>query len=193
MQLKNCKKKTAIASFPLIFEETHAVSEGALRISLRVIDNVLTFSESGNANTYETRRRTRAVGRSHRCTLSEARAIHLIRASLWRGFIPCRSQPSGPSFSRDNASLTTDCERGMSHPIRNFLLHFVRDHPRQLKSSTPSSRVHLDAYRSLLLERLLLSVPDLSWLSYCDSLCKYFFFSFFFYAQFRFSRNVMPK
>jgi len=31
----------------IFFENSH-VSEGALRISLRVIDNVLTFSESGN-------------------------------------------------------------------------------------------------------------------------------------------------
>lgn len=57
-----------------------------------------------------------------------------------------RNPPSLVSSSRDNARpYTTDCERGMSHPIRNFLLRFAPDHPRQLKSSTPSSRVHLDA------------------------------------------------
>lgn len=57
-----------------------------------------------------------------------------------------RNPPSLVSSYRDNARpYTTDCERGMSHPIRNFLLRFAPDHPRQLKSSTPSSRVHLDA------------------------------------------------
>jgi len=146
----------------------------------RVIDNRLPTSfESGKANTYETRRAGGGGGggggglegrRPPSGVLSQRtgreRLSVLHAPPLQEGFIPPPPPPPPPppaSCSRDNASLTTDCVRGMSRPIRNFLprlrLGIIRDNLnlRRLPSLPPSLRPPV---LLLLLLLLLLLQPD---------------------------------
>lgn len=80
---------------------------------------------------------------AHWCT-SQAVPIHLIHASL-KKFYSARFQPYGPSSFAITSASATDCKGRMSCPIRNFLLRFVQNHPRQVKSLTSSPWTYINA------------------------------------------------
>lgn len=114
-----------------------------------VADNILTSFKSNEVYTHTHTRNTAERG-THR--LGSRTPMHIssrahpsyTRAS--EEVLFCTFPTLQPIFlCAITSASATDCERRMSRPIRNFLLRFVQDHSRQLKSSASSSSVHTNA------------------------------------------------
>lgn len=154
-----CKlfRKSFPESAPRIFqrEEEGRRGGGSVAFVLQklhgpvVADNILTSFKSNEVYTHTHTRNTAERG-THR--LGSRTPMHIssrahpsyTRAS--EEVLFCTFPTLQPIFLCAIMSASaTDCERRMSRPIRNFLLRFVQDHSRQLKSSASSSSVHTNA------------------------------------------------
>lgn len=118
-----------------------------------VADNILTSFKSNEVYTHTHRYiRTRNTGERGNTSRVPRTPMHIssrahpsyTRAS--EEVLFCTFPTLQPIFlCAITSASATDCERRMSRPIRNFLLRFVQDHSRQLKSSASSSPVHTNA------------------------------------------------
>lgn len=114
-----------------------------------VADNILTSFKSNEVYTHThirntTERGTHRLGSRTPMHISSRAHPSYTRAS--EEVLFCTFPTLQPIFlCAITSASATDCERRMSRPIRNFLLRFVQDHSRQLKSSASSSSVHTNA------------------------------------------------
>lgn len=112
-----------------------------------VADNILTSFKSNEVYTHTrntAERGTHRLGSRTPMHISSRAHPSYTRAS--EEVLFCTFPTLQPIFlCAITSASATDCERRMSRPIRNFLLRFVQDHSRQLKSSASSSSVHTNA------------------------------------------------